>query len=238
MTTIVLTPEDVTKAQATQDVVLTDSGDPLELLCTAYDVRTYNEREENNWDYINEQKEYIINNLSYETKFLAKLDKESRLFYADNLKMYDEYLATYTEEQKELIQNWEGDLYEEYAKVEQQLYDWLWKERLNGDRRDVWGLGLLKDKMSKDNNHYDVELAYDENTQILTITIDDIDADEEDKRTHDIYLVYLVRRVVSIKADRRVKAEQRKQEREEQAARAAEHKEREQQKKRERILQG
>lgn len=123
MTTIIITPEDVEAAQAKQDIVLTDCNYPLELLCTAYDVRTYNEREENNWDYINEQKQYIIdNNLSYEKIFLAQQDQAKRLFYVDNLEQYDADLASYTEAQKELLKNEDGDLYEEYAKEEQEMY--------------------------------------------------------------------------------------------------------------------
>lgn len=108
---------------------------------------------------------------------------------------------------------------------------------MNGDYRNDGAIELLQTKMTRANNNYDVELAYDENNQTATITIDDDDADEEDKRTHDLFIAYLVRSVVAIKADRRAKAEQRKQEREEKAKRAAEYKEREKQKKREKILQ-
>lgn len=123
MTTIIITLEDVEAAQAKQDIILTDCNHPLELLCTTYDIRTYNEREENNWDYINEQKQYIIdNNLSYEKVFLAQQDQAKRLFYVDNLEQYDTDLASYTEAQKELLQNEDGDLYEEYAKEEQEMY--------------------------------------------------------------------------------------------------------------------
>jgi hypothetical protein len=61
-----ITIEDVSALEKTIGKCLTVNNQPLDLMCTANDLWTEEEYEENNWEYRNEQENYLRDNLDYE----------------------------------------------------------------------------------------------------------------------------------------------------------------------------
>lgn len=118
---------------APYSVMLTDTGSPLDFFLLVHDLWTYNDYEDNNIDYIGEQKDYIIKNLNYKTAFISSLTNEKKEEYKKDIGKYKKDLEEWTEKQAEELQEDGGAelLHAEYQKELDDFYDDFYKNFIN-----------------------------------------------------------------------------------------------------------
>ena len=165
--TFTITIKDIEALQATQPTyeatshtgekrqapyLLTDNDEPFDLLCKYSNVWTYNEWEENNYEYTDENLDHAIENLKFKKAFLSTLTNEARMNYANDIHLFNTDLQSFTNEYIELYkQNRQSDntiLQEEFSKEELSFYESQYKEYLNGVRSNPGALQEVKDYMN------------------------------------------------------------------------------------------
>lgn len=221
----------------TYEYILTDWNEPLQLLATAHDLLTYNEVEENSFDYIDEQKKSIINNLDYASAFLSIASNEDKLMYADDISLYNSALNEFIENQKEQLLEWDWFdnklLNDEYHKDVEDIYKSLWKEYINGDYHNDGIKSLIIKRIEWDRDcNCTIAIAYNGD-----VTIDITDYDEDDYNiTKETFCADLVRCTTNVLYARRQKAEKYREEYARKKAAQEKHKQREEENTRKKIL--
>lgn len=160
------------------EYLLTDTDQPLDLLCIAFWHRTQNEAEEQCREDRNQAESFSCSELNYSKAFISTLTKQQRIALADNIPEYDKQLEEFETKEKE---NFERDcefdhkdLQNEHQKNMDRYYKHFTHEYLYGDRSNDGVIQLLKRDLGDD-----IDLHYTSETWNITINQHQEDKDEE-----------------------------------------------------------